>query len=123
MTTRVFLSLFTLLAALLPACGSADNDSGTTSGAAGASAIRGSSAGSNNAPVSRGGGAPLPDVGAGGFGAPGGAAAGSNVLGTAPPGTWNGARSTRVDEARLQAEYTAWKTAHVEACANGSWVV
>jgi endo-1,4-beta-D-glucanase Y len=123
-TFRVLLPLFALFSAFLPACGDAGNDS-STFGAAGASNGQNSS-GSSNSQAGRGAGAPLADVGGAGYSgatASGGAAAGSNVLGTPPPGTWNSAKSGALSEARIQAEYAAWKSAHVEACANGSLVV
>jgi endo-1,4-beta-D-glucanase Y len=38
-------------------------------------------------------------------------------------GTWHGATSATVTDSMLQTEYAAWKTAHTQACSNGSWVV
>ena len=62
-------------------------------------------------------------VGAGSGGSTGPSAAGSSSLGTTPPSTWNSAKSAIISAAQLETEYATWKTAHVEACTNGSFVV
>lgn len=127
MTIRVFLPLFALFLAVLPACGeSADADAASgQSSAAGATASDRADAGAagRNSGTGSAGTA---------FAVVGGASAGyngvtsggaSNGPGTTPPATWNSAKSSTLSEAQLQAEYLAWKMAHVEACANGSSVV
>jgi len=56
-----------------------------------------------------------------GFAPSAGGAAGSDAL--IKPATWNSAKSATLSDEQLQTEYSAWKTAHVESCTNGSWVV
>ena len=118
MTTRARMPLFALFLALLPACGESA-DAGRAfddSGAAGASAnhVGPGSAGRNSHAGSAGSA----------FAMVGGGTAGSTVgLGSAPPITWNSAKSAGLSDAQLQAEYAAWKAAHVEGCPNGSSIV
>lgn len=118
MTFRVLLpSLLALFAAFLPACvGAGSADDGDASSA---------SAGSKNSSAGSGAGSPLADVGgaAAAASSSNGANPGSSILGTVPPATWTSAKSAVITEARLQEEYAAWKTAHVEACSNGSMIV
>jgi len=124
MTFRVILPLFALISAILPAC--ADAGAGSAD-PAGSRNIQGAGAGAGGKASTQGSAGSLSDVGgtAAGSSVPPTAAGagGSNGLGTAPTAIWNGAKSASIDEARLQAEYAAWKMAHVEACSNGSLVV
>jgi endoglucanase len=117
MTFRVLMPLLALFSALLPACvGNSSADSSVFE--------NGSSAGAASDSPHAGSGSVPPSADSGGAGASysTGATTGSNVLGDLPV-TWNSAKSASVTEARLQEEYAAWKSAHVEACANGSLVV
>ena len=122
MTFRVLLPLLALFSAVLTACVDVGSEDGSPfDGNSPASAGAGSK---HSHP---GGGAASPvDVVAGAAAGPSysnGASAGSSVVGTAPPMTWNSAKSAAITEARLREEYALWKAAHVEACANGSLVV
>ncbi|MET0795291.1 MAG: glycosyl hydrolase family 8 [Polyangiaceae bacterium] len=121
MTSRSLLALFPLFMACLPACGdgaasagSAGRDTGSAQAGANSAASAGksaheSSAGASNAPQGSGGSTS--------------SSAGTNN-GYAPPATaWNSAKSVIVTDVQLQAEYAAWKAAHVTSCANGSSVV
>ena len=124
MTFRVILPLLALFSAVLPACADAGNDSGTSDGS-GASSSQNTGARSG---FSHAGHGPVPPLASGAAAGPGyngvpAGGAGSTILGTAPPGTWNSAKSAAVSEALLQAEYATWKSTHVEACANGSLIV
>ncbi|HEY0465886.1 MAG TPA: glycosyl hydrolase family 8 [Polyangiaceae bacterium] len=134
MTSRVLFSLFALFAAFLPACSANDSATGDSgrqlaAGAANRGDDASASGEANHAQGGSAAGSPLIVIGgaaasAGSNGVTsGGAAGGSNQLGVAPPTTWNSAKSSALGDAQLQAEYSAWKTAHVEACPNGSQVV
>jgi endo-1,4-beta-D-glucanase Y len=130
MTTRAIFRLFPLFWALLPACGQA-GDVGSaggpgapraadsaSAGAAGANSLAG--AAGSSLPVI--GDAPATSAGERGVSeAP--PAGGSSGLAATPPPTWNSAKSAAISVAQLEAEYAAWKLAHVEACPNGSQVV
>ncbi|HEY4104700.1 MAG TPA: glycosyl hydrolase family 8 [Polyangiaceae bacterium] len=117
------------------ACSSADSgQSGTFSGN---SSIPSGGSESDAAGQHSGGASSTPNiVGQGGQGGTGaGQAGGSTGVGSggttlsaagtssAPPVTWNGAKSASVTDAQLQTEYAAWKSAHVMACSNGSQAV
>src|SRR6478735_2246112 len=121
MTIRALSPLLALFLAFLPGCA----DAGSSS--PGPASARAGAGDDYDAQAGRGAGAPLAGGGgtsaAAGYSGLTGSAAGSNVLGTSPPTTWNSAKSAPVSEARLQAEYATWKLAHVEACSNGSFVV
>jgi endoglucanase len=127
MTFRVPLSLFALFLALLPACGSAADASGSPAPGAGNTA----DAGEKGVNAQAGSGAHASVVGAGGavgsgysgVAAGGSAGAGSNALASTLPTTWNSAKSATLSDAQLQAEYTTWKLSHVETCMNGSSIV
>ncbi|MEO7032194.1 MAG: glycosyl hydrolase family 8 [Polyangiaceae bacterium] len=56
-------------------------------------------------------------------GSAGSSASDEAAVAVTPPPTWNSAKAETVTDEQLQAEYAAWKTAHVESCSNGSWVV
>lgn len=128
MTIRVLLPLLALVSACLPACGDAGAD-GSKGAAAGARNIQSAGAGSAGKGSNVGGSSSVPADSGGAAASSSGAAAGSsaagssNLVGTSPPAIWNGAKSAVLDDAQLQAEYAAWKAAHVEACGNGSSVV
>jgi len=121
MTFRVLLPLLALLSGVLSACADAGSEErgfdGNSAASAGSGGRNPRPGGGSASPVEVGGGA------AAGANYNNGASAGSTVLGTSPPVTWNSAKSVGVSEARLQEEYAVWKSAHVEACANGSLVV
>ena len=106
---------------LLAACGSsAGSAASSTSSAGGSGAASGTDQPALNAgaagSTSTGGGS-----GKAGFAPSAGGAAGSDAL--IKPATWNSAKSATLSDEQLQTEYSAWKTAHVESCTNGSWVV
>ena len=131
MTFRATSPLLALFLAILSACGSSA-DLGSRSGepaVPGAGAANDAHAGSANGNAAAGGGALAVVAGAsasagnGGRTDDDGSAAGSSGLETAPPVIWNSAKSAIISEVQLQTEYTAWKTAHVETCANGSSIV
>jgi endo-1,4-beta-D-glucanase Y len=116
MRSALFLSLF------LAACGNSSGGEASATSSAG-----GSGAATDSAK-------PSPSLGAaGGSSSPGGGASGkaglSSNAGAAalnPPGnpaTWNSAKSATLTDDQLLSEYASWKAAHVESCANGSWVV
>ena len=120
--TLLFSIPFVTLSALLAACGddassrgvsseSPNANSGATASSGGGKSTHDGSAGALNSIVLQGGAAGSSDVGL--------AAAGASN----PPTTWNSSKSATLTDERLQAEYDAWKSAHVEACSNGSWVV
>ena len=123
MTSRSLLLLLPLFLASLEACGASSDSAsptahGTVSAQAGANSTASggklahdSAAGSANTPQGSGG--------AGGASSSAGTSSGY----TPPPTVWNSAKSAGVSDAQLQAEYAAWKAAHVEACSNGSSVV
>jgi len=120
MTFRVLLPLLALFSGILSACvDTGSEEDGARSGNSSASA----GAGSKNSPAGSGAVPAIVGGAAAGASYSNGASAGSTVLGTAPPITWNSAKSASITEARLQEEYAAWKAGHVEACANGSIVV
>lgn len=117
----------------MPGCGEASSDSSARGPSRSPDFEDGSAgAATGNSKAGSGTGLPgLPTVGAGGASANGGysagtgagGAAGSDGLGTALSATWNSAKSATVSDTQLQAEYAAWKLAHVEACTNGSSIV
>jgi endo-1,4-beta-D-glucanase Y len=108
---------------LLAACGSSSGgeapgvSSAAGSGAASDSGKPVANAGAAGSTGSAGGGA----SGKAGFAPSAGGAAGSNP--PLKPATWNSAKSATLSDEQLQTEYATWKTAHVESCTNGSWVV
>ena len=125
----LFLGLSGLLT--LPACSGADSSSsasGPFSSSGAATAVGGASQSSGGASAKGGNKGDSPNlVGSGGANqsetggsTDTGAAAGANVP---APVTWNSAKSATLTDVQLQAEYTAWKLAHVQSCSNGSWVV
>lgn len=123
--------------ASLGACSSSSNDPNPSSSAGntstGGSALGGSLGAGGSTPVGTGGSASGNSAQAGaaqaGSNANGGAAtAGATNGGTATGGalgvgTWQAPVAAGATEQLLQTEYTAWKTAHAQACSNGSWVV
>jgi len=126
MTFHAPSSLFALFLAILPACGSSADAGGPSGdlGAAGTAASKNDhagSAGGNSAAAGAGAGFTI--VGGASTGSGGGLDRGAGGPATAPPVTWNSAKSAAVSETQLQTEYEAWKRAHVEPCANGSQVV
>jgi endo-1,4-beta-D-glucanase Y len=101
---------------------------GGAGGALGASGGAGSGSSTGGAPA-LGGSAGTPATGgdggtvggSGGAPATGGAgAASSGAAGAAP---WSAAVASGISATMLSQEYAAWKTAHAQACADGSWVV
>ena len=98
---------------LLAACGSSSGGEASSAGGADAASKAGATASTGSAGDGSSGKA--------GYAASAGGAAGSNALGR--PATWNSAKSATLTDEQLQTEYTNWKTAHVESCTNGSWVV
>ncbi len=101
---------------------SGSSASGGSSNSGGQGSLAGSAPGGSTSGSQGGSSTSSGSTAAGGAGATsaGGAAEGGsgNVS-----GTWHGATSATVTDALLQTEYSAWKTAHTQACSNGSWVV
>ena len=123
MTFRVLLPPLALFLALLPACAeSADESGGLASGGGANSGSAGASGKNSAAEAGVGADKGAPSDGSN-SNSSAGASAASNMIGTTAPATWNSAKAVTISEAQLQAEYTAWKAAHVEACTNGSSIV
>ncbi len=133
MTFRVYLPLFALFFALMPACG----QSADTGPAPGLPARAGSgaldepgSAGTvgRGTPTGGAGSALAVVAGANATADDGGVTedgdvGGAGSLGPIPPSIWNSAKSAAIGDAGLLVAYATWKLAHVETCSNGSWVV
>jgi endo-1,4-beta-D-glucanase Y len=123
MTSRPLLLFFPLFLACLSACGgSPDSASPASQGPVPAEAGAASlPSGGKSGHDSASGAANVVQGSAGSSGASSSAGASNSY--TPPPTVWNSAKSAGVTEAQLQAEYGAWKAAHVEGCSNGSSVV
>jgi Glycosyl hydrolases family 8 len=135
MNLRRFAACASLVPALatLGACGSSSNQPGGGADQAGQAA--GGNAG-GGMPASGGGiatggsassnqsGASAAGAAQGGAVANGGAASGGMTAGGAVSvAAWQAPKAAGATDQLLQTEYAAWKSAHAQACANGSWVV
>ena len=125
MTFRSPLQLLLPLLVFIAACGADDATGSATSQAAGGSgsvsAAGSTASGGKSSPGSAGASSIVAQGGSAGSAS---GSAGSSAAGTfSPPTTWNSAKSGVLSDTRLQGEYAAWKSAHAEACSNGSWVV
>ncbi|HET7538345.1 MAG TPA: glycosyl hydrolase family 8 [Polyangiaceae bacterium] len=123
MTLRAVLPPLVLFLAFLPACSESADESGNFFGSGGASHYDSAAAGKSSKHSGGQSGVVSGVPGGTNSSNNAGASAAANMIGTAPPITWNSAKSAAVSEAQLQAEYVAWKAAHVETCPNGSSVV
>jgi len=137
MSSRGLIYLVSLMAPLawLVACSSSSaqpDQAGTTGGqnsSAGTNALAGTvSTGGSNA-VGQGGSASGSATlgGSSQGGSPGGSAGagsgGTPVGGGSGVGAWQAPKAAAATDQLLQTEYAAWKSAHAQACTNGSWVV
>jgi endoglucanase len=130
----VVASLFPVWAAL-GGCGSSSHSPGggndaqaglAAGGNAGATESSGGSANMGGTGASSHGGMSAAGAPQGGVTANGGTAGGSGgsaLGGAASVGAWQAPRAQSATDQLLQTEYAAWKKAHAQACANGSWVV
>ncbi|MES1177302.1 MAG: glycosyl hydrolase family 8 [Myxococcales bacterium] len=124
MTSRPLLLLFPLFLACLEACSSsADSAEPALGGPSPAQAgAAGAAPGGKPTPAGAAGAASIAH-GSGGVAGAASSSAGTSNGYTPPPTVWNSAKSAGLSEAQLQAEYEAWKAAHVQGCSNGSSVV
>jgi endo-1,4-beta-D-glucanase Y len=110
----------------LAACSSSSGSPASRSSAAGGSDGAGAESSSGGSgPQGSGAGAFNVGAAAGSPGKAGAASSSGGAVGLLPakPATWNSAKSTMISDDELQADYTAWKVAHVQPCPNGSSVV